>query len=108
MKIGEIFRLHLGPSFGGYFINAVSEYESSYSQNGRPELQKNQKSASSLVYGFGAGISAREAGKGFIDLRYRYLKGKELELEVINIKGSVHQITLIGGFCWNKKSRKGY
>ena len=106
MKIGEIFRLHLGPSIGSFYMDAYSEYDSSSSRNGRPELKESQKSASSLLYGFGTGISAREAGIGFIDLRYRYLKGKELELEVLNIKGSLHQITLIVGFCWNKQSRR--
>jgi hypothetical protein len=107
MKIGENFKLHLGPSIGTYYINAFSKYKMFTGQEGRPELEKNEKSASNTVYGFGVGISAREAGEGFIDIRYRYLTGKELEFENIKTKGSLHQITFIGGLCWNKKTRKG-
>jgi len=108
INMGEYFRLHLGPSIGGYYTKAVTEYETSAEKEGRPKIVNNNEiKANSFVYGIGAGFSAGR--RGYIDLRYRYLTGKALEIEDMATKecvtsiGQIHQINIIIGWRWKFK-----
>ena len=107
INMGNAFRMHLGPTLGGYYTKADTDYESSGEKEGRPKIDNNEKKSNSFVYGIGVGFSAGR--RGYIDLRYRYLTGKALEIEdmatkeYLTTKGQIHQINIIIGFRWKIK-----
>jgi len=109
INLGEYCRLHLGPSIGAYYTKAVTDYKNSTEEKkGRPKIDNhNEIKANSFVYGIGAGISGGR--RGYIDVRYRYLKSKSLEIEdkatkeLFTTQGQIHQINIIIGLRWKFK-----